>query len=85
MPDFLLSFEVDDTGSCLEIHGDPKGLERLGSLITKLIVNTKDGYFDHDHWMTPAWGGDELSQANKGGKVFEHVKIYCWKGDKFQS
>ncbi len=49
MSDFLLSFEVDDTGSCLEIHGDPKGLERLASLISKLIVNTKDGYFDHDH------------------------------------
>lgn len=85
MSEFLLSFEVDEKGSCLEIHGDPLGLEHLTSVIKKLVAHTKEGNFDHDHLMTPAWGGDELSEANKGGKVFEHVKIYCWKGDKFQN
>lgn len=85
MPEFLLSFEVDEKNRCLEIHGDRAGLEHFASLIAKLIAHTKDGHFDHDHLMTPAWGGDDLSEANKGGSRFDHVKIYRWKGDQFQT
>lgn len=29
MPDFMLSFEVDESGEVLKIHGDDKGLQSL--------------------------------------------------------
>ena len=35
--------------------------------------------------MTPGWGGQELSDKSKDGKVLNHVKIYCWKGNKSQT
>ncbi|HEX9443846.1 MAG TPA: Imm32 family immunity protein [Candidatus Binatia bacterium] len=85
MADFLLSFELDEKSSCLEIHGDPAGLQRLSTILSKLVAHTRDGHFDHDHLMTPAWGGNELSEENKGGNRLNHVKIYCWKGEKFQT
>lgn len=84
MSDFMLSFEVDENGEVLKIHGDEKGLRSLSELINKLLSNTKEGYFNHDHLMTPSWGGHELSEENMGDKVINHVKIYCWKGNEFQ-
>jgi hypothetical protein len=85
MSEFLLSFEFDEAEQCLEIHGDAPGLQHFSTVLSNLVRHTKDGYFNHDHLMTPAWGGPELSETNKGGKVLEHVKIYCWKGEKFQT
>jgi len=84
MGDYLLSFEFDDNGQELFIHGDQKGLERLCDMVSKLVDHTKDGHFNHDHWMTPEWSGHELSSKNMGGHVINQVKIYCWKGDKSQ-
>jgi len=84
MPDFLLSFEFDDKG-LLMIHGDPAGLQKFSDALSKLVAHTKPGHFDHDHLMTPQWGGHEFSEQNKGGKVVHHVKVYCWKGDKPQA
>jgi hypothetical protein len=81
MPDFLLSFEFDEKGDCLMIHGDPDGLQKLSDWLSRLVTHTK---LEHDHLMTPQWSGHELSGQNKGGKVVHHVKTYCWKGDKPQ-
>ncbi len=84
MSDFLLSFEFSEDDECLMIHGDEKGLNNLCSILQKLILNTKEGYFNHDHLWTPAWGGHELSAENQGGKVINGVKVYCWKGSELQ-
>lgn len=84
MDDFLLSFEMDDDKEVLKIHGDEQGLRKLSDLLNRLIVNTKEGHFNHDHLMTPEWAGYELSEKNMGGNVLNGVKIYCWKGDECQ-
>jgi len=84
MQNHLLSFELSDNKDQLLIHGDEAGLRLLISTLDKLVNHTQDGHFDHDHLMTPAWGGWELSPENKGGTVINHVKVYCWKGEQFQ-
>lgn len=84
MEDFLLSFEFEDEKETLIIHGDELGLINLCNVINKLLTNTKEGYFNHDHLMTPNWGGYELSEKNMGNKVINHVKLCCWKGEEFQ-
>jgi hypothetical protein len=81
---YLLSFEFDKDSQELMIHGDSKGLERLSQMVSLLIARTHPGHFNHDHLMTPAWAGDELSEQNKGGAVINSVKIYCWKGEEPQ-
>ncbi len=78
---YLLSFEFDKDSQELMIHGDSNGLERLAQLVSLLIARTQLGHFNHDHLMTPAWAGSELSEQNKGGTVINGVKIYCWKGE----
>ena len=82
--EFLLSFEMDSERETLQIHGDEKGLQNLCEIISNLVKNTKDGYFNHYHLMTPEWAGYELSDKNMGGKVIHGVKIYCWKGEVCQ-
>src|SRR2546426_10424524 len=78
---YLLSFELEQNGDTLFIHGDAVGLETLSELLLRLVDRTQQGHFDHEHLMTPAWAGQELSEQNKGGKVINHVKVYCWKGE----
>jgi hypothetical protein len=85
MEHHLLSFELDKDHETLFIHGDEAGLRLLIQTLEKLIAQTKDGHFDHDHLMTPQWGGWELSAENKGDTALNHVKVYCWKGDKCQA
>lgn len=82
MERFLLSFELK--GQELQIHGDEKGLANFCTIINKLLLNTKEGFFNHDHLMTPEYGGYELSEQNMGGEVIQQVKLYCWKGSEHQ-
>jgi hypothetical protein len=84
MPDYLLNFELSDQKDELFIHADEEGLKFLVSQLNKLLSQTKEGNFDHAHLMTEEWGGYELSSESKGGETINHVKIYCWKGDKPQ-
>lgn len=84
MPDYLLSFELNDEKDQLKIHGDKEGLEFLINTLNKLVEHTKESYFDHDHLWTEEWAGNELSSESQGGEIINHVKIYCYKGDKFQ-
>ena len=81
---YLLSFELQKDHQQLLIHGDPQGLERLAQMVSRLLATTQAGHFNHNHLMTPAWAGDELSERDKGGTVINSVKIYCWKGEKPQ-
>ncbi len=80
----LLSFELNANNDELLIHGDEAGLQLLSKILNSLVSQTDAGYFNHEHLMTPQWGGIELSSANKGGIIIEHVKVYCWKGDQPQ-
>lgn len=46
MDDFLLSFELDDKKETLIIHGDEAILKNLCHIVSKLLTNTKEGYFN---------------------------------------
>ena len=76
--DYLLSFELEDEGRSIYIHGDATGLRALADLLLSLAENTPEGYFDHSH-LFPRNG---LSERGKHGQKINHVKIYCWQGDK---
>jgi len=83
MENYLLSFEQTDDYELI-IHGDEEGLKALCNILNNLIKNTREGCFNHNHLMTPDWGGNELSTKSMGGKVINQVKVYCWKGKEFQ-
>jgi len=74
----LLSFEWNEDLQTLEIHADAQGLTQLASTLSRLAQRPKS---DHDHLMTPDWGGHELSTEMVGhtNKKIHHVKIFSWK------
>ena len=88
MKKYLLTFELheDDKAKELAIHGSPEGLENLANILLKLVKNTKEGHFNHDHLMSDQWGGTELTSEaqSKESELINHVKIYCLKGSEFQ-
>lgn len=73
-----LSFEWDEKGEKLEIHGNREGLENLVRILQSLLAKDEN---DHVHLMTPQWGGEELSseQQNPEATLVNHVKILHWK------
>jgi hypothetical protein len=88
MRKYLLTFELheDDKAKQLAIHGSPEGLENLANILLKLVKNTKEGHFNHDHLMSDQWGGTELTSGaqSKESELINHVKVYCLKGSEFQ-
>jgi hypothetical protein len=80
MPDYMLTFELNEDKDEILIHGDEKGLRSLIENLERLLASTEDGHFNHEHLKTPEWGGDELSSESQSGTVLNHVKIHCWKG-----
>lgn len=84
----MLTFELhqDPKGNMLTIHGSAEGLEFLANTLLRLVKNTKDGHFNHEHLMTEEWGGSELTSELQfdESELLNHVKVYCWKGSQFQ-
>ena len=70
----LLTFEIVGDGE-VEIHGDVEGLQDLIRSLTRVIETG-----EHDHLMTPAWGGSELSEEPQkaGAKLVDKVTIHIW-------
>lgn len=60
---FLLTFELSEDCTSLEIHSDEVGLELLEQVCSRL----RKGH-GHEHLMTPAWGGQELSEEKQGAR-----------------
>ena len=79
-PDHVLSFATDKDGSQLFIHADAKGLDHLIRSLTRLQQKINDNICDHDHLMTDAWSGSELSECSMadGVHLIQHVKVYGW-------
>ena len=59
----LLTFELGPDGEELEIHLDRRGLSELVRILSGLAQANGQ---THDHLMTPAWGGVELSEEQQG-------------------
>jgi len=68
----LLTVEIKDAREAREAEAvicfDDEGLEFL---INKLI--RLRGKPDHEHLMTPAWAGNELTEKKQGGEEYELI------------
>ena len=85
----MLHVETDSDGDQVFIHMDPDGLARL-----KAILNAFEGQPavpEHDHLMTPSWGGRELDETidpakkdadHDTSRAVHHVKLYFWPAGK---
>jgi hypothetical protein len=72
---FLLSFELSKDGDELNVHCDDAGLAKLLSVLSKLEEKAQ-----HEHLMTPSWGGSELSEEPQAAdsQLLNKVTIHKW-------
>ena len=84
--DYIVIESLKD-GESVKLYGDPAGLKRLAHELLKLVDGTNDDCFNHEHFFSPDFGGDFLSDEifDKDAKTVKHIKIYCFKGAKCQS
>ncbi len=73
-----VTFEYNSDEEKLEIHGSASALKELARLIHDLAERGSD----HEHLMTPSWGGAELAEDRQGksNELVHHVKVFCWPG-----
>jgi hypothetical protein len=71
----MLTFELTKDKDEIEIHGDQEGLSRLVGIISRIIKSS-----GHDHLMTPAWGGSELTSEKQGqtNTLVNKVTVRNW-------
>jgi hypothetical protein len=71
----LLTFELDQDGRQIHIHANKTGLRSLVDILERLLVSG-----GHDHLMTPAWAGDELTEEKQSNEseLLNMVTIHLW-------
>jgi hypothetical protein len=79
-PNHILSFGTDKDGSQVFIHADLAGLDHLIRSLSHIRQKVESGICEHDHMMTDAWGGNELTEKvlDADARTVHHVKIYGW-------
>ena len=79
-PDHILSFATDKDCDQIFIHADVLGLDHLIRSLTHIRQKVAAGICEHDHMMTDAWGGNELTETvtDADAHIVHHVKIYGW-------
>ena len=79
-PPYVLSFATDQERDQLFIHADAAGLDYLIRSLARIRQSIDANICDHDHLMTAAWGGSELTERglDEGTRTVQHVKIYGW-------
>lgn len=65
-----VAVSVDATGAVL-LEADAEGARRLASVLLELA---RAGGGDA-HWMSPAWGGEELEDSASVGEAVHHLKV----------
>jgi hypothetical protein len=72
----MLTFELANDKDELEIHCDKKGLKDFIQILSKVLEKG-----EHEHLMSPSWGGTELSHDKQGENniLLNHVKVLLWK------
>ena len=70
----LLTFELSN-GNEIDIHGDASGLRRLAETLQRVLDSG-----EHEHLMTPSWGGTELSEEKQSDQsaLVHKVTIHLW-------
>lgn len=78
-PTYLLTFVAGDKGEIF-VHADHEGLTKLIGSLERLRKSIEAGNCDHDHLMTDAWGGTELSEEKgmQTGELIHHVELFGW-------
>lgn len=79
-PAHTLSVIADHAGT-VSIHADAEGLSILIAALERLKRDVDSGRCEHDHLLSNAWAGHELSETlgcERGGELIHHVKIYGW-------
>lgn len=73
---FLLSFELSKNKDELDIHLNEEGLSRL----IELLLRFKKHGYQHEHMMTPSWGGNELSEEQQAldSSLLNKVTFHKW-------
>lgn len=71
----MLTFEINVDGDEIEVHGDNNGLKALVQILQNVIQSG-----EHDHLMTPAWGGKELTEEKQSdsSKLVNKVTVHIW-------
>jgi hypothetical protein len=75
----VLAFEWDAEAEMVVISGDGEGLRSLARTLERLAARADAGQLDHDHLMSEAWGGHELTEysgSDNPASPVHHVKIY---------
>ncbi len=74
----VVTFELSKDGDELEVHFSRAGLRWAIDELTRLSETSS--LPDHQHWMTPEWGGQELSGRHKDveGALLNKVTIRLW-------
>lgn len=85
-PDHILSFATDKEGDQVFIHADVAGLDHLIRSLSLIRQKVAGGSCDHDHMMTDAWGGCELTEfaPDAEAHTIHHVKLYGWTPEWIQ-
>jgi hypothetical protein len=80
----LLTFELSNDGQELHVHGDAEGLESLAKAIDRAKAQANAGKPAHDHLMTEAWAGNELSGTTQGTdtRLINKVTLHAWPRKK---
>lgn len=78
----MLSIEKDKDAEQVYIHGSPDKLRWLASRLEPIANQAEKSGNAHDHFMTEAWGGNELSNQLQGKKesdsIVHHLVVYVW-------
>jgi hypothetical protein len=85
-PTHILSFTTDRDGDQVFIHADAAGLDYLIRSLSRIRQKIDADVCDHDHLMTDAWGGHELTERGleDDARTVHHVKIYGWTSEWIQ-
>jgi hypothetical protein len=82
VPDHMLTVEIDTKAQQVFVHGNPKGLRYLAMRLEAIASTAEAEGHSHDHLMTDAWGGKELSGEQQGAPesatLINHLIVYGW-------
>lgn len=83
----LLSVSTDPAGQVVHLHGNLEGLKDLRRRLDERIGALEDGRVEHDHLLTEAWAGEELTatlleqEASEGYRIVNELKLFAWTAE----
>ncbi len=83
----LLTFEYEKSSpgvleksspGVLHIHLNPEGAQEMIEIFQRLL---RSGLNEHDHLMTPSWGGTELTEDKQDDAttLVNQVNVFLWR------